>query len=448
MKATSTILIVDDEPVGQQTLEALLLPLNYHLAFASNGAEALAVAAALIPDLILLDVMMPAMDGYEVCRRLRAHPRLADVPIIMITALDDRDSRVYGLQAGADDFIAKPFDRVELRARIQTITRLNRYRRLLFERAKFEWVVEQADDGYLIVSESDNILYINAKARLYLGLAESVPETVAETFLALARQQYRCEPQGAWVEWPRIAVNTASSSRYLMRPESSTANAFWLQVDVLNIPTESAAASRLVRLRDVTTQKALQRDIWQFHAMISHKLRTPMMGMLNALYLLARDVSLLSPTEITEIAQIAFQTTQRFHQAVEKILQYLNAPLLTRHGAGLKLAQFPEMVAVIAAELELKSVSVSNQNETANVQIMFARQAMELVIHELLENAKKFHPTQAPHVEITVSISNQKEASIKITDDGMNLSPQQLTQISRPYYQAEKQLTGQVAGMD
>jgi putative two-component system response regulator len=79
-----------------------------------------------IPDLILLDVMMPGMDGFEVCRRLRADSVLGEVPILMITALDDRSSRLQGIQAGADDFITKPIDSVELLARVQGITRLNR----------------------------------------------------------------------------------------------------------------------------------------------------------------------------------------------------------------------------------------------------------------------------------------------------------------------------------
>jgi DNA-binding response OmpR family regulator len=74
--------------------------------------------------------MMPGMDGYEVCRRLRADARLAEVPVIMVTALDDQASRLAGLEAGADDFITKPFNRAELRARVRTIARLNRYRRL------------------------------------------------------------------------------------------------------------------------------------------------------------------------------------------------------------------------------------------------------------------------------------------------------------------------------
>ncbi|MBA3533024.1 MAG: response regulator, partial [Ardenticatenales bacterium] len=120
MSRTSTILIVDDEPGGRIVLEGVLISQGYNLAFASDGPEALEKARELAPDLILLDVMMPGMDGYEVCRRLRATPRLAEIPIVLLTALNDRESRLRGLQAGADDFLTKPFDREELRARVKT----------------------------------------------------------------------------------------------------------------------------------------------------------------------------------------------------------------------------------------------------------------------------------------------------------------------------------------
>jgi diguanylate cyclase (GGDEF)-like protein len=127
----STILIVDDEQVSRYTVEILLAAEGYNLVFAENGEDALQKAEELVPDLMLLDVMMPGMDGFEVCQRLRDNKRLAELPIVMVTALDDRDSRLRGIQAGADDFMSKPYDRAELRARVRTITRLNRYRRLI-----------------------------------------------------------------------------------------------------------------------------------------------------------------------------------------------------------------------------------------------------------------------------------------------------------------------------
>jgi signal transduction histidine kinase len=101
---------------------------------AQDGPAALEQASALKPDLVLLDVMMPGMDGFEVCRRLRSTPGLVEVPIIILTALDDNASRLRGLEAGADDFLSKPIDRQELRARVHTITRLNRYHTLLEQR--------------------------------------------------------------------------------------------------------------------------------------------------------------------------------------------------------------------------------------------------------------------------------------------------------------------------
>ena len=132
---SSLILIVDDDPIAREGLEALLGRDNYRFIMAANGREAVEKTLAALPDLILLDVMMPEMDGYEVCRRIRGTPEVAEIPILILTALDDKDSLLRGLESGADDFLSKPVNRLELRARVATITRLNRYQRLLHERA-------------------------------------------------------------------------------------------------------------------------------------------------------------------------------------------------------------------------------------------------------------------------------------------------------------------------
>jgi len=135
---SSTILIVDDDPAGRHTLESILDGQGYQLEMAENGLQALEKAEKYLPDVILLDVMMPGMDGFEVCQRIRNNPLLAEIPIIMLTALDDRKSLLDGLESGADDYITKPYDRHELRARLIGITRLNRYRKLLDDRTNLE----------------------------------------------------------------------------------------------------------------------------------------------------------------------------------------------------------------------------------------------------------------------------------------------------------------------
>ncbi len=148
MSSLSNILIVDDDSRGRETLEAVLTGLGHNLHFSDNGLDALKQASALQPDLILLDVMMPDMDGFEVCRRLRADPILADVPVVMTTALDDKASRLQGIEAGADDFISKPIDRMEIRARVNTIIRLNRYRKLMKQQADLLQIHRELQDAY------------------------------------------------------------------------------------------------------------------------------------------------------------------------------------------------------------------------------------------------------------------------------------------------------------
>ncbi|MBN8579856.1 MAG: response regulator [Anaerolineae bacterium] len=134
----STILIVDDEYSGRQTLESILEADGYQIEMAENGMQALEMVKIIQPDVILLDVMMPGMTGFEVCQRIRNDPLVAEIPIIVLTALDDRESLLNALKAGADDFITKPFDRHELRARLIGITKLNRYHKLVQERISLQ----------------------------------------------------------------------------------------------------------------------------------------------------------------------------------------------------------------------------------------------------------------------------------------------------------------------
>jgi len=135
---TSTVLIVDDEYSGRQTLESVLEGDGYNIEMAENGFQALEKVREIQPDVILLDIMMPGMTGFEVCQKIRSDPLVAEIPIIVLTALDDRESLLNALKAGADDFVTKPFDRFELRARLIGITKLNRYHKLVQERSNLQ----------------------------------------------------------------------------------------------------------------------------------------------------------------------------------------------------------------------------------------------------------------------------------------------------------------------
>ena len=121
------LLIVDDDHHNRQLLEVMLAPEGFHLMTAASGEEALAMVAQHPPDLILLDIMMPGMDGYQVAGTLKANPATKNIPIIVITSLDDRNARMLGLTAGAEDFLSKPIDRAELCMRVRNLLRLKAY---------------------------------------------------------------------------------------------------------------------------------------------------------------------------------------------------------------------------------------------------------------------------------------------------------------------------------
>lgn len=121
---TARVLIVDDIPTNVRLLEARLTAEYYEVLTASSGAQALDICQNQEVDIVLLDVMMPEMDGFEVCRRLKADPRTHHLPVLMVTALDQPSDRVQGLDAGADDFLSKPVDDTQLMARVKSLVRL------------------------------------------------------------------------------------------------------------------------------------------------------------------------------------------------------------------------------------------------------------------------------------------------------------------------------------
>jgi len=443
----STILLVDDNPQILSILSDLLQPLGHHLLQANGGEAALALAAAHQPDLVLLDVMMPGMDGFTVTQRLRAAPALAHVPIILITALDDRESRMLGFEAGADDFIAKPFDYAELRARIGTVLRLNRYRRLIeeqaraaAERARFAWAVEQSDDGYVIVDAADRLSYANGRARALLGLPPDV--LPGEPFAALAACHFQLVPPEAWADWPAAS----QEPRHLVRAETPRAAEFWLRADLL-APPPGSDETRVVRLRDVTAEITSQREMWSFHAMVTHKLRTPLVSIIGGLTILTDTSAATDRDAVQRIARIAHAGARRLQGEIEDILTYLRPPADPYGSDACLLDDLPGLITATAAELGIASVGLAVDPALAGRRITLARHSLEVVLRELLENARKFHPFHSPAVEVALALAGPRSLRLTIRDDGVGLSPDQLARAWRPYYQGEKSFTGQIDGM-
>ena len=125
------VLIVDDEPRNLRLLEAMLIPIGYDAIKASNGKEALSIIKKVDIDLVLLDIMMPEMNGFEVCQHIKGDNDTRLIPVVMVTALDDKDSKLKAIDAGADDFLTKPPDKAELLARTKSLIKMKRLNKSL-----------------------------------------------------------------------------------------------------------------------------------------------------------------------------------------------------------------------------------------------------------------------------------------------------------------------------
>lgn len=429
----SKVLIVDDEEVGRESMELLLQSEGYALSFAASGLEAIDQAREILPDIILLDVMMPRMDGFEVCARMREDSLLADVPIVFVTALDDTYMRLNGLKSGADDYITKPVERNELRLRVRNITRLNRYRKLLAERSKFEWVVEEAEEGYLLLDGEDRITYANPTARRYLALPESSESRV--TFLAHARGIYRFEPETEWENWPA----ESPQPRYLVRAETPRERALWLKVQVHG--GERREETRIVALRNVTEQVIRTQKTWFFQDIIAHKLNTPLQALSGLDYVLAKDDLSDDSREMLELARTGSHELQ---DRVQRILNYLNEDRAQENPSFTSVEKLAELVADVSDDL---GVATQLHEPFPACHVAMSEANLHALLWELCGNAKKFHPEQRPLVEIRATRTQSNGLSLEILDNGQHLPSEVLNDLWIPYFQHEKFFTGQMSGM-
>ncbi len=156
----ATVLVVDDSPPNVKLLRLILGAAGYRVLDADSGPRALDILRRDKPDAMLLDVRMPGMSGYEVCRKIRADPESADLPVIMVTALSQAEERIAGIEAGATDFISKPFNKKELLAKLRSS----------LEMARPGGIVPRLPGAVLIVAPDWRILALSPSAAILLGI--------------------------------------------------------------------------------------------------------------------------------------------------------------------------------------------------------------------------------------------------------------------------------------
>ncbi|ABE51779.1 response regulator [Methanococcoides burtonii] len=166
------ILVVDDEPWNLELMEAYLSG-DYEIALASDGVEALEKVKDFDPDIILLDVRMPKMDGYQTCEKLKNDERTKFIPVVLVTALSEKEDRIKGIAAGADEFLSKPVDMLELKTRVHSLLKIKQqHDTIRKERDTAHKYFDVAGIMIVIIDNEHNIVNINKKGGEILGYSK------------------------------------------------------------------------------------------------------------------------------------------------------------------------------------------------------------------------------------------------------------------------------------
>ena len=428
---STLILVITSDQNVLRNLKDLLEGTDFDLEFSVVPHEGIQKAEELIPDAILLDVDLEE-GGFETCRRLRANRVLQGVPILMLCERDDHDSRALGLSAGADDFLNKPFDDIELISRLRTVTRLNAKRLMVTDLTRFNWMASHAADGYLLLDKSGVIHYANESAHTLLNLPE---DYLGLPFVVVVEYGFKAEPEEVWANWA-----DEPASCFLVQLETPTARAAWVKLDALDTVL-GVEQHRIVRLEDITERMSIYQDMRRFHTVVAHKLRTPMSVMFGNLSIIKNKIEMLSPDEIKDYVASSIENAYRLVDEIRQILSFIDAPLALSVGEPVTLDLLPEMVNQLCQELKLENVELSVPSELRESKLALTQEALEMILHELFENARKFHPEHNPCIELSITQTKTGYINIRITDDGLTLSPEQLSWAWLPYVQGEKDFT-------
>lgn len=443
MKYQSKILIVDDDENVRKSLTTLLSYENYEIFTASDGMGAIVKVFETNPDVVLLDIEMSGIDGFDVCSHLRNDPKFSEIPIIMITGLNDKESRLRGIKAGVDDFISKPFDADELIAKINTISQIGRYRNINLERKKLEWAISNSDNGYLIINQKDEIIYLNGQAKNYLYLNGNEQAYKTDSFINIATRSYACEPMESWEDWKSSSSVKNNIPLFLIRAETKDANAFYLEAQVMELSANSET-NWIVRLRDVSSEIGLRSESVKLNHLIAHKLNTPLSIASLSLELLSEDPIISANKELSEIVENGLAGTERLSVQINDMIDYINSDSLFSKDDSMKVTDIPMIVEDVKSKLHINFIRVTSEIKYDEMRISISKADMEVIIFEIVENAKKFN---ASDIEILISVKSGTELVLEFANNGDPIPVEQMNSVWNPYFQAEKNFTGQIKGM-
>ncbi|MDN5279351.1 MAG: hypothetical protein PWR01_3316 [Clostridiales bacterium] len=444
------ILIIEDEPDISDYLYDTLAMSGYEVRQAYDGLEGLEKINQEKPNLVLLDIMMPRLDGLEVCRRIRANDATRGIRIIFITAKGSLEEKLEGFQAGANDFIVKPFSSSELLARIEAHLRIDMLSRdLEFSERRYRQLIENSPDGILLFSPELKLLFVNSRFKSILpGKLENIE--IGQSIQSLANTSLVFGEISALLEKVKatglIVTRTISVS---MQKGHTTF------LEIRGIPSEVPGSNGMmfqIVMRDVTEKNNMEKVISRAEkinslgiltAGIAHEINNPLAGISNAIHILKRDS--IEKEKKDELLELILSNISRISRIIDDLRVFSRQERYE--------ADAFELVSAIEETLKL----LRYQRENDQIEIEFEtnglapkiegskNQFMQLMINLLLNASQAISGTGTIRVEINETVNNS--VMIKVSDTGCGIPDDQLDQIFDPFFTTKRDWRGTGLGL-
>lgn len=440
----NTVVVVDDNPVIVELLTDTLENLNQQVVSASSGAEALLKMSEIKPDLILLDVMMPEMDGFQVLEVLKQNPDTANIPVILISALNQTEDMVRGFEEGSYDYITKPFKIEEVKARVFGALRMLRLQNTLRdERDKLKAIFRYSADGIVLLDADLQVVSANPVASQWFGLTLTDSGAPVESVFFLTLLGCQCDHADVCpMHLPANRDLECSDIKEAVLTDDLGEQRF-LNIHCGHIyGTGKALKGYVVVIRDVTQDKAIEQHKETFVATLTHDLKTPIRAEQRVLeLLLAGDFGTLQDEQRNVVDEILHS-----NRYMGRLVDNLLMTYMAEEG---KLEIKPDWVNLhsLLEEAILPPITTLAKQKSQEVLIALDSDlprvyadglALQRVIFNLLQNAVTYTPEQGK-IWIRAQRLPYDKIQIQIEDSGPGIPEAQQAHLFERYYSMARQ---------
>ena len=449
------VLIVDDTIKNLQILGSILKESDYKISVAANGRQAIDIAKQILPDLILLDVMMPELDGFETCKVLKSMPETENIPVIFLTAKVEVEDIVNGFKAGAVDYITKPFNLYELKARVKTHLELKMSKDLLNEKLlqlkkeknKSDTILKGIGDGVFVTDKGLNIMLFNPMASSLSGYSEE--EVLGKKYnevLEFIPEQGSIKNNEDFIEnaFKSQKTQNISNPKLLITKNKEKIPVTGSASPLKN--EEGNVTGCVVVFRDISKEREIDKMKYEFVSIASHQLKTPLTGIKWMTELLMKNNL---KEEQVEFARGAHQSADRMVKLINELLDVSHIETGRKFELKKEKTDIISLISSILEDLgenaQRKNVGLmldvkSPEELIANIDKSKIRQ----VFSNLIDNAIKYS-NEKGIVRVGCS-RNNNEAVICIKDNGIGIPDKQRERIFEKFFRADNAVLSETDG--